>query len=680
MTEENMIDTKDKSIPNMEAIAKEGRERFNLACEYERENLAEALDDLNMLAGKNHWPTDVVKERKIEGRPMLTINKLPSFVDQVTNNMRLNKMAINVHPYNGEATPEIADKIAGIIRNIEDISDAEAAYQTGGEGAANNGFGYIRVVTDYFDELSFEQEIKIKRIRDPLTVHFDPYHNEADGSDSRFVFVEENLSLEEYKIRFPNKDLPTPVTGDNGDWVDSDRVRVAEYWVKEPARKKRYLLSDNRIVDGDEWDSVVGSLKAQEKIIHLEPNPENPEGPPIEVDGPTPEGSNFPQTVINPTPTIKKSRVVDSHNVVQYIIDGEKVIEGPTEWVGEHIPIAPVWGKEISIGNKRFLRGAIRFAKDPQRMYNYFRTAATETVALTPKAPYIMEEKQIEGHEEDWDSSSSKNLPYLLYKGVAGIERPARQVVTQTAIGEITEANLASDEMKATTSLFDASLGAQSNEISGVAIQARQYKGDLANFAYQDNLNRAIRFVGRILLDLIPKIYDTERQVMIINEDESEEIIMINQVVMNPATGHSQIINDLSQGRYKITVSTGPSFATQRMESVQSMLDFMRVAPDSASLIMDLVAENMDWPGAIKIAKRFKKLLPPGIDDEGEAPPAEPSIDDVIKSLKSQGITLGNELKEMEILKKRWEMEGHDKEMADAGARGALNQLGISGE
>jgi len=232
--------------------------------------------------------------------------------------------------------------------------------------------------------------------------------------------------------------------------------------------------------------------------------------------------------------------------------------------------------------------------------------------------------------------------------------------------------------MKATTSLFDASLGAGGNEISGRAIQARQYKGDMANFTFQDNLNLAIKYLGKILVDLIPNVYDTERQVMILNEDETENLVLVNQVATGP-TGERIIINDLSQGRYKVTVSTGPSFSTQRLEATQSMLDFIRVAPESANIIMDLVAENMDWPGAIKIAKRFKKMLPPDIDSEGPPAPPQPSIDDIIKQLKSQGITLGNEMKKLKIVKDRRDLTGHDQQMAQGGAQGALNALGIGG-
>ena len=672
-----VVDTKNKDLSEDDAIIAQALDRFRNISSREASNRKEAIGDLNMLAGRNHWPPDVVKAREDEGRPVLTINKLPSFVDQVINDSRLNKTSIKVLPNGGGSSEELAITLNGLVRNIENVSNAGIAYQTALEGATNNGFGYFRIVTEYSDDTSFDQDIVIKRIKNPMTVYLDPQHDEYDGRDIRFAFVTEMISKEEYKAKHPGRATPTAFSSgeDSSLWCDEDRVRVAEYWVKEPDKKRIYLLSDGRTVDGDKWDGVVEQLKSEERMIHLEPNPQDPQGQPIEVEGPSPEGTDWPQTVLNPTPTIVRKREVKTHKVVQYIIDGQKVMD-KKDWPGKFIPIIPVWGKELVIDEERILRGLIRFAKDPQKMYNYFRTAATETVALAPRAPYLVEEGQIEGHEESWNQMNSSNHPYLKYKSVAGVAPPQRQIVAQTAIGEITEANVASDEIKATTSLFNASMGEQSNEVSGRAIFARQREGDVANFTFHDNLKRAIKYAGDILVDLIPYIYDTERQIVIIGDDETESTVTVNQVVRG-ADGESVTINDLSLGNYKVVVSTGPSFTTQRVESAQSMLDFIRVSPESANMMIDLIAENMDWPGAVKIANRFRKLLPPGIDDEGPMQPQEPSLDDTIKGLKAEGITLGNEKKKLDIVEKRGDITNHTEEAARAGAKGALMHVGI---
>lgn len=665
-----VVDTKDETLSKEDAVIAEAQARFSQVASSEQENRAEAIDDLQMLAGRGHWPKKIVDERKADRRPVLTVNKLPSFTDQVKNDSRLNKVSVKVKPYSGGATRELAENLNSIIRNIENVSDADVAYQTAFDSAVDNGFGYFRIITAFVDDASFDQEIRFKRIRNPMSVYLDNKHTEYDGRDSRFAFITEKVSRDEYKIRYPGKEIsPFNSSMDSNEslWVGENEVRIAEYWVKEPAVKKLYLLSDERTVDGDKWDSIVDDLKANETMVHLAPDPQNPEGSPIQTEGPAPEGSGFQQEVRNPTPKVIKERVVNSHKVVHYLIGGNEIIEGPTEWPGKYIPIVPVWGKEIVIDDERFLRGLIRFAKDSQRMYNYFRTAATETVALTPKAPHIVEERQIEGYEADWESSNRKNLPFIKYKHIRGVPAPKREIVSQTALGEITEANISSDEMKSTTSLHDPSLGAQGNEVSGRAILARQRKGDIANFIFHDNLKRGIKFGGDILIDLIPKVYDTMRQLAVIEEDGAEKMLTVNEPILDVATGKFVLINDLTLGRYKVVATSGPSISTQREESVASMLDFMRTAPEAASLMIDVVAENMDWPGAIKIANRFKKLLPPGIDEEGPMPEQGPDLDQTFKQQKIEGTMLGNILKKLNVVKQKRELTGEGDDVKTKG-------------
>ena len=660
--------------PKKDEIHDEALKRLRIVDSYELENRDEGRDDLRMIAGKNHWPQKVYNNRTANDRPCITINKLPGFTDQIVNDSRLNKVAIKVRPDGGGATSEMAQVISGLIRNIENASDAVTAYETALEAAVQSGFGFFRIITEYAGDDSFDLDIKIKRIKNQFTVFIDPRAEEVDKRDARFAFITEKISEDEFKARFPGRPLPSQLQSQFGDedtnlWVEENLYRIAEYWVRTPVKKRLYGLSDGRTVMADDWDLIKDDLKAQEQIIHLAPSPENPNVP-IEVEGPAPEGSGLPETVLNPAPTVVRERMVETFEVSHYLIDGADIIEGPTKWPGKWIPIIPVMGKETTVDDRTYTRSAIRFAKDPQRLYNYFRSAAAETVALAPKAPYVMEEEQIEGHETAWQNIGQQNPTYLLYKHKTNVPPPSRQVVTATAIGEITEAQMSNDEMKATTSLFDASLGSQGNETSGRAILARQREGDVANFTFHDNLRRGVKFAGDILVDLIPRVFDTERQLVVVGDDDEESTVMVNQEVIDAATGETVIINDLSLGKYKLVVTVGPSFTTQRVEAAESMLDFIRTAPNTAAYIIDLVAENMDWPGAAKIAARFRKLLPPGLDDEGPMPPQQPSVEDQIKGAKLESIGLGNKKKEQDIREKQ-------QEMAEEGATGALQAIGL---
>ena len=672
MQNQKIVDVTDKDLPKEDRIITLALKRFRIGEDAEKVNRDHAYNDLRMLIGKDHWPADIMKQRELDNRPVLVINKLPIFTDRIMNEARINKVGIKVIPYGQGATPEVAEIYNGLIKAIENHSNADVARETALEGAVQCGFGYYRISTSYVDETSYEQEIVIKRIKNNFSVVIDPTFVEHDASDAKWMFVTELISRDEYKQRWPNLEPPASLDSSNnatGDdtWFDNDLVRVAEYWVKEPKKKKVHLLSDNRTVDDEEWQKALPGLQAQEKIMHMAPDAQ---GNPIIMEGPAPEGSGFPEEILNPVPEILRTRVVDSHEVHQYLMDGVKIIEGPTTWPGYYIPVIPIWGKEITIDNVTYLRGCIRNAKESQKIFNYMRTASVETTALIPKAPYIGTPAQFDGHEDMWDTANQTNVARLLYNpDPEAPAKPSRDVVTQTAISELTESNIAGEEMKDTTGIQDASLGIAGNEVSGRALARRQSQSDLNNYTYHDNARRAIKYEGRQLIDLIPKVYDTERQVAIIMPDDTERFVTVNQEVINPTTGEKTILNNLTQGRYNVTATTGPNFATQQEEATEAMMGFIQMAPDAALAVLDLIAENQNWPGAERISKRIKRLfLPPNIDSDEPPPPPEPTIDDKIKNSKLNSIDLGNQKKGLDIVDKRREMTSNNGQIKEAQA------------
>lgn len=562
--------------------------RYEKARDAERDNRKLALDDLRFLNGEQ-WPEKIKEKRKKEGRPCLTVNRLPGFVDQVVGDQRQNRPRIKVRPVDSGSDPELARVYEGLIRNIEYISHAEAVYDHAFESAVNCGTGYFRVMTEYADETSFEQEIRIRRVTNPFAVYMDPSADEVDYSDAMWGFFVERMPREEFERKYPG----VPLDGweedtEQSDWITEDEVQVAEYFERKAVTKKIVLLSDGRGLYEDQATPEALAVLSEEA------------GAPV---------------------SIVRERETTCYEVSWHKITAREVLEGPNPWPGKYIPIVPVIGKELFIEGKCIRRGLVRHAKDPQRMYNFWRTAVTELVALSPKAPWILTTKQLGNHKAMWDTANVKPWPYLLYEpDPAAGAPPQRQFPAQLPQGAFTEAQVAVDDMKATTGIFDASLGNRSNETSGKAIIARQREGDVATFAFIDNLSRSIAQNGRILVDLIPHIYDTERAVRILNPDETDEEIVINQVT------DEGIANDMKAGKYDVVVETGPSYSTQRVESADSMVKFVQAVPDSAPAIADLIAKNMDWPGADELAKRLRRMLPPGIaePEEGEEPPPPP--------------------------------------------------------
>lgn len=541
----------------------------------------DALDDWKFRAGEQ-WPEQIKKERDSDDRPCLVINKMPQYINQITNEQRQNRPAIKISPVDSFADVETAKVFQGIIKHIENSSNASVAYDNATDGAATGGLGYIRVTTDYCDEMSFDQEIQIKQVYDWASVYFDAASKEPDGSDANHAFIHQEMSKDEFKREYPDAKMSTmsdwTSIGDSDGWISDNSCRVAEYFFRKHKKVKIYQIQD--------LSGQVFTLKKEE----------------LPKDKSTYKILNERETLDSEIHWAKTN--------------GYEILE-KTMWPGKWIPIIPVYGKSLMVDGKRILESVIRHAKDSQRMYNYFTSTESETVALAPKAPFIVAEGQVPKEFENiWKSANRKNIAYLPYKPISAggqlVGAPQRNAY-EAPIQAITAARLQSnDDIKATTGIYDASLGNKSNEQSGIAIARRNAQAQTSNFHFIDNLNRSIRHVGKILVDLIPKIYDTERALRIIGEDGTEEVVTVNTIF----DGKKKY--DLGAGKYDVIVETGPSYATKRQEAAAMMIEMVKAFPGFAQIAGDLVVGNMDWPGAKEMQTRIRKSLPPGLVEEKE--------------------------------------------------------------
>ncbi|MFY9642950.1 MAG: portal protein [Rhodomicrobium sp.] len=570
-------------------IVQEAQERLEAAWIQDRENREDAFMDLKFLAG-DQWPNEIRLQREAQNRPCLTINRLPQFVNQVANGVRVNPPAIKAIPAGGEATSELAEVYSGLMRQIQYRSNATNVFANAVYYAVACGIGHFRIVTDYAGEDGFDQEILIKRIQHPLSVFWAPGAVEPDRSDAEYCLVSEMIGRKEFQKRFPGAAMadfmaPSDLNAESGlFWANRDGVRVCEYWVKRPHERTIVRLENGVTLD----------------ITEVAPK---------ELQG----------------LKIVAERKVRSHKVEHYLLSGEEVLEGPNEWAGRYIPIFPVIGSETALETKVIRSGLIRFSRDSQQLYNFWRSAAAESIALAPRAPFVATPAMIAKFKGQWDTQNTVSRPYLLYEPDPEVPggRPMREPPPDIPSALINESGMAADEIKATTGIYDASLGAQSNEVSGVAIRMRQSQGGVSALHYQDNLMATLNHLGKVLIDLIPKIYDSERTIRIMREDESHLPVRINVPVMG-TNGKPVLLNDLNQGTYDVRVKIGPSYATRRAEAADAMLQFIQAVPQAATVAADLVARNMDWPGADEIADRLKRMLPPQVT--GEAPPLDVQI------------------------------------------------------
>lgn len=578
-----MADDKILSASESEAILKEARKRLKMSIDAEADNRKAALDDLEFVSGEQ-WPEAARKARG--DRPCLTINRMPSFVRQVVNEQRKTRPAIDVIPADSKAAKPTADVIQGLVRHIERTSRSQIAYDTAFEYAVSCGFGHFRVTTKYCDDEVMDQDITIERIENPFTVYRDPLSKEPDHSDDRYTFVTEMVDAETFEDKYgfaPSK-FADVSTGDNApDWYDDDNCRVAEYW--------RVTIEESEINVLRSGERITGKL-TKDQIKQL--------------------------SILDP---VVKTRKVERKKVEQYILTYDRVIR-VSEWAGRYIPICTVVGGEVNINGRRKLTSLVRDAKEPARIYNYWTSAETEVVALQPKAPWIAPAGSFEGHEHEWARANTENLAYLEFEPQPSGGPPQRQFFPGVPQGIREGRMAAAEDIKAVTGLYDASLGARSNETSGVAIRERQREGDTATYHYIDNMSRAIEQCGRVIIDLIPHIYDTPRAVRILGPDNEEQVVAINQLFIDPKTGQ-EYMHDLQLGKYDVAVKVGPSFESRRQEMTEAMIELASRNPQIMQIAGDLVLKNMDWPESEKIAERMAKMLPPQLQETPDGKPVQ---------------------------------------------------------
>lgn len=597
--------------PKPDDILEGAMEAFTLAEEHEADNRREAQEDIRFARLNDHWPEKVRKERELEGRPCLTIPMLPPVIRQVVNDARQNKPSIVVHPVDSASDPETAEIMNGLIRNIEQSSDAEVAYDTALDFAVTGGFGYFRINTRYATDSSFEQDLVIERVANPFSIYGDPHSTAADSSDWNTSFVVDTMPRADFERRWKGAEAVDWATSDysrlGAPWCEGDQVMVAEYWKREEIKRQIVALSNGDVVDLKRFEANLAQYQAMEVSV------------------------------------IGRPRDVPSHKVTQYIMTGAEVLE-TVDWAGKYIPIIPVYGEELFVDGKRHISGIVRSSKDAQRMFNYWRTTSTELVALAPKAPFIGRKGAFETDAAKWATANTDTHAFIEYDG---LEAPQRQPFAGVPAGALQEALNASDDIKRITGIYDASLGAKSNETSGKAIMARQREGDVSTFHYIDNLSRAIRHAGRILIDLIPKVYSTERIVRVLGPSgEQERVPLKTKVVVSKKGDDGKMeqierVFDLSVGQYDLTVKVGPSFTSQREEAATQMIELIRAYPAAAPMIGDLLAKNLDWPGADEIADRMKAMLPPNLRGEGDAPNPE------VEQAKAAMAQMGEMLKKL---------------------------------
>ncbi len=557
-----------RSPKKKQAIIDEAMDRFDTASDSWSYCYNDSLEDIEFVDSEDGQWDDAVRQARIN-RPCLTFDKLSSAVDQVVGQQLQMLPGVKVRGAE-EGDNDVAEIYEGLIRQIEQRGNK--AYKTAFKFSVKGGWGVWMIDHDYQDDISMNQDIILREIKNPFSVLFDPIIQIQDMKECRYAFMFDDIEKDEFERMYPKAKTGVGEdfysTGNMKTWINEDTIRVADYYRIVMEERRLVQLSTGEVVDYADIEPIIDEL-------------------------------NFKGV------TITNERVVEGRKLERFKITGLEVLE-EYECVGRYIPLVPLLGKTTNINGKFLTRGLVRKAKDAQRMYNYSRSTAIEVTALQPKQPLMATPAMIKGHEDRYRNLMTSNDPVLLFNFDQG-QKPFREPPAQPSGALLTDVQISSDDIKSTTGIFDASLGARGNETSGRAIRERQLQGNIATYEFVDELVESIKYTGEIFIDMIPKIYDTERQIRILGEDDAEEIKVINKPQLDLQTGETVMINDLNRGHYDIKVTTGPSFSTRRSETAEQLGTLFGQNPQMAQLGADIYFKSLDLVGADELVERVRK-------------------------------------------------------------------------
>lgn len=576
------------------ADAQEAVEFLREANDAESENRVLGLQALKFRYGEQ-WPDYAVASRGLD-RPQLTINETNTYIKKVTNQQRQQRPRGKAQPVDNFADKKVAKVITGLGRHIEVNSDADYAYDTAFDFAATIGWGYWRMRTDFISEDSFNQDIFVDVIDNPFTVYFDPNSKLPDGSDAEKGLVTDMIRKSVFKKQYPDADESGFTDRGAGDsdpnWNTKEEIRLAEYFYIERQKAKLVMLTDGTVL----WDDQLPAIQR----LMMQAG--------IGIKG---DRDSF-------------KRTVKWCKQTQGEILEEKTLPG--RW----IPIVPVYWTNVVIDTRRLRAGMVKDAMDPARMNNFWKTAITESMALAPKAKWLIAEGQDEGHENEFKNANLSATPVLRYKptDVEGKPAPPPQRIQPEPppAGMIEAAFMATQDLSRVMGVFDPAVRGGAQHKSDKTLNAEQGQSENTNFDGYDNLTRSIKHTWRIMLSWFPSTYDTQRVQRIIGEDGRDQLVTLNEKKTVDEEGQAveKVLNDVTVGSYDVVMDTGPGYDTLRKEGVAASLELMAtpIGEKVAAVADDLIVRNMDFPGADVIADRLAAANPLSqIDEQSDVPP-----------------------------------------------------------
>lgn len=573
----------------MSDVIKDAQELYRDAIEATREQRIQIEEDLLFSdpSDPQQWDDTVKRQRETDpggSRPCLVMDHTGQYIDNVAGTVAKAPPGLHVVPVDNKADKRVAENLDGLFRHIEYTSRAQMHYSAALRSAARAGVGYLIVRPEYVNRTLNYQEPRIDCEPDPLKVVFDPWCNAMDGKDANFGYLLTDVSIRDFEAKYGAK---------------TEKCSFGE--------TERYRSNDSResVIVAEQW---YADERKTNMIVFLNTNGEEDTLP----------EDDYWKACQNAGMTLPLLRTFsDKKRIIKWRqMSGAEVFE-ESEYPADQIGIVPVYGYVAYSQGRMTYCGISRRARNPQRAYNYHQSELLAYMGNAPKAPWLAPTRAIRGLEQLWDRASLDSRAYLPFNDMddmGPISAPNRTPIAVNLQNHMAGAEQALKDLEATIGMYQANLGAPSNETSRVAIDGRKDSGETSTSHFPLNLSASLAQVGRICTQMIPRLFDQKRTQRILGIDSAPGFVTVDPNQEKPVeeTENGLSINPCV-GEYDVRVVIGSSFTTQRSQAQQALSEVMRTNPDMTPAIAPLWAMNLDVPNAEKLAQVLTAMAPPAI-------------------------------------------------------------------
>lgn len=686
-------------------IAKEAR----MACEKWRTWFKYNIDqyhEIQQFVLGRQWKQDEEDMLQTFKKVPLQFNKLATLVNTLLGEQQQNTPQLDVRPLStcDEQTAEIR---AIITKDIMLSTDAKTVYQQAASQAFTGGFGAYMYDTYYKSQDSWDLEICLRSCKDPTRYFWDISADDVcktDGMHAGYYYrmsrakfravhgkdIEEkilkdaNVTQSEEEIALVSEPGRVP-DGDQFSWADDDSITILHYYKRTYVKDTLYKMSNGKTLNQDEMGELI--LKSQEFVQKMQQSeqmqpdmfgemPQQNMGEGSEINGEwiTLYDDGEPVRIEDKRP-VKKSKIMHYHIAGDYILE-------KSEFPSEDLPI--IFMDQHSFyqkDGKQVCRPFIIDCIDAQRYLNYLGTQSAFILKVSRYDQFMMSKQNARGLDTQKIWTDPSNIQGALYydESPSGA-KPEQLMPPELSRSLMEQYQRAQDDLYTSTGMYPARLGQQGTEVSGAAVDARTRQGNNPTFVAFNSVSRAVAGGGKIANQMVPRVYDTERVIRLLNPMNGESLITVNK--QSDEYG-ALIENDIRKGSFEVILQAGPSYEGQKSQALESLNGIIQADPQLFSLIADLYAENLPLANTIEIKNRLKTLVPPQIIEAGKTgkmPPPQQQQPDPQQVLAQQDMQIKQgqlQLKQQEIQQKAQavqaanaiEMQKLEKEYAELEAQ-----------